>query len=197
MSGIWLISYVALWVLVILQAVILVGLLRQLGALQTKLGPEYNLLVPREGLARNTPAPDFRALDVVHGREIGLAEFAGRTALLIFVAPDCRACSALMPELMTFARSHVGHLALALVCQGEPAHCRELAQNYRVSFPVLLDVEQAVSRAFLVRATPFAYRLDAGGIVQRRGIVSGTDGLEELLRDPSRPEVEIELPRSA
>lgn len=89
MSGLWLISYVALWVLVILQTIIVLGLVRQLGILQIRLGPEYNLLATREGLELGFPAPDFHATDVTHRREISLTDLKGRPAVFVFISPSC------------------------------------------------------------------------------------------------------------
>jgi hypothetical protein len=48
MNGIWLISYISLWILVVVLAIIVLGLVRQLGMIYLRLGPEQNLLATTE-----------------------------------------------------------------------------------------------------------------------------------------------------
>src|SRR5438477_338320 len=62
MSGVWLASYVVLWVVVLLLAFLLAGALRQLGLLQLRLGDDPGALITDTGLQRGAEAPDFTAL---------------------------------------------------------------------------------------------------------------------------------------
>lgn len=57
MNELWIVSYVFLWVIVAGLSVILVGVLRELGAITLRLGPEPGALITREGLERGTRAP--------------------------------------------------------------------------------------------------------------------------------------------
>jgi len=96
MSGLWLVSYIALWLLVIALTLIVLGLVRQLGLIHLRLGPEQNVLTTKEGLELGSPAPDFRATDIVQGKEITLADLKGRQSVLVFVSPSCSPCLELM-----------------------------------------------------------------------------------------------------
>jgi len=62
--------------------------------------------------------------------------------------------------------------------------------------PILSDPEGAISKAYQVRATPFAYRLDKESRVRRRGIVNNLEGLEALLEGVSPSELIVALPQS-
>lgn len=194
MSGLWLISYVALWILVILLTVIVLGLVRQLGVIYVRLGSEENLLSTREGLDIGTIAPDFRASDVAHNREISLADLKGRSCIFVFVSPDCQPCRELMPHLTSFHKSRNGKVNLVLFSQSDPQASLELANAHKLSIPVISDPEGGFLKLYHVRATPFAYHLDADGIVQRRGIVNNLEALEDLLKDPLADDFEVELP---
>jgi len=196
MSGLWLISYVALWILVVLLTVIVLGLVRQLGVIYVRLGPEENLLSTREGLDTGTMAPDFRTADVMHDREIKLADLKGRSSIFVFISPDCQPCRELMPHLASFHKSRNGKVNLVLFSQSDRQASLELAKVHKLSIPVISDPEGGFLKIYQVRATPFAYRLDADSVVQRRGIVNNLEALEELLNDPLPDDLGVELPSS-
>src|SRR5215210_5699136 len=101
MEGIWLVSYIVLWVLVIVLGLLVVLLYRQLGILY--LGSAEG--VSRDGLAVGTQAPDFELSDQT-GRRYRLGDFRGRRVLLLFGSPSCEPCRRLMPQLQEFAREH-------------------------------------------------------------------------------------------
>ena len=54
MSGVWLASYVVLWLVVLVLAFLLAGALRQLGLLQLRLGDDPGALITDTGLKRGT-----------------------------------------------------------------------------------------------------------------------------------------------
>ena len=62
MSGVWLASYIVLWLVVLVLAFLLAGALRQLGLLQLRLGDDPGALITDTGLERGTIAPDFTAV---------------------------------------------------------------------------------------------------------------------------------------
>src|SRR6266487_2095326 len=66
MSGVWLASYVVLWVVVLLLAFLLAGALRQLGLLQLRLGDDPGALIPGLNEVRKTRG-DFDFLVVCRG----------------------------------------------------------------------------------------------------------------------------------
>ncbi len=195
MSGTWLASYVALWVLVVLLTVVVLGLVRQLGLIHLRLGPESDLLATTEGLELGSMAPDFRAADVVHGKELTLSDLKGRPNVLVFIAPTCGPCRELMPHVVNFQRSRDGKANVVLFNQSDPQISLELARAYKLPMPVLPDPEGVISKSYQVRATPFGYGLDKNGVVRRRGVVNNLEGLEALLKDASPSEPKVELPR--
>lgn len=117
MTGLWLISYITLWLLVIMLTVIVLGLVHQLGVIHVRLGPEEDLITTQEGLELGTTAPDFRGMDVLHGREISLADLRGRASVFVFISPGCRPCQELMPHLVSFQRVQDGKINLILFNQ--------------------------------------------------------------------------------
>lgn len=181
MSDVWLASYVLLWVAVVALAVIVVGLLRQLGLLQLRLGPEPGPLLTKEGLERGVPAPDFAALDVRTNQTVTLERMRGRRVLLVFMTPTCIACRQLAPHLNGLSGDKSRPLEVAVVCHGSSVTCSEFANAYRLKVPVLLDATNTVAAHYDVRMTPFAFLLGEDGVVRIRGVVNSLPQLEALL----------------
>ena len=195
MSGLWLVSYLALWILVIILTIFVLGLVRQLGIMQARLGPENkNLLITREGLAVGSAAPDIRGSDVMQQREFKLANLMGRPSIVIFISPSCAPCQELLPHIPELQNTW-GKKGTVVLCSHGPSEASlHLARAHHLAIPVISDVEGTIAQAYKVRATPFAYRLDPNGIVRRRGIVNNYAGLTELLDDGTPDELQVELP---
>ncbi|MEX0788924.1 MAG: TlpA disulfide reductase family protein [Anaerolineales bacterium] len=195
MSGIWLVSFAALWILFGVMAIVLLGLVRQIGLIQLRLGPESELLSTKEGLQYGTNAPNFEARDLLDGkRNFGLQTLKGKPIILVFFSPSCSACLELAPHLADFHRSFKGKVNVALISRSSPRSILETVATFKLKMPVAADEAGSISRDYMVRATPFAYRMDAMGIVRRRGIVNTFDDLEGLLIDAEQDEPSISLP---
>ncbi|BCX04313.1 MAG: hypothetical protein KatS3mg053_2251 [Candidatus Roseilinea sp.] len=193
MTGVWLISYIALWLLVIALSVIVLGLVRQLGLIQLRLGLDSDFLNTREGLALHTPAPDFSAMDLRQNRPISLQNLRGCTSILIFVSPRCEPCRTLMPDVVAFARDYRRDLNIVLISQSSAEEALEAFGTDDACIALVADPSGALSKQYEVYVTPFAYRLCKDGLVQRRGIVNDLAGLEALLEDASSPEPPLAL----
>src|SRR5215210_2450716 len=101
MEGIWLISYIVLWVLVLALGLLVLLLYRQLGIMY--LGSAEG--VSRDGLPPGTKAPDFSLEDQV-GNAHRLADYRGRPAVVLFGSPHCSPCRILLPQLHDWAKAH-------------------------------------------------------------------------------------------
>lgn len=194
MNGLWLASYVALWIVVAILSVIVLGLVRQLGLIHLRLGPEQNLWTTREGLEIGSAAPGFRAMDVLHGEELTLQNLKGKPSVLVFLSPTCGPCVELMPHIRDFQKSKSGRVSLVLLSQASPQSSREFAITHQLNVPVISDADGEIFKTYQAPATPFAYRLDKEGVVRRRGVVNTFEALEALLDDASSSEPMIQLP---
>ncbi len=77
-----------------------------------------------------------------------------------------------MPELVTFALETRGELAIVFVSGPDHDANRAFASQFSVNFPVLTQPDQRVAADYKVRVTPFAFYLDAEGVVRARGVVN-------------------------
>src|SRR5262249_33053757 len=101
MSPWWLVSFIALWLVVLLFGFLLLGALRNQALLRWRLD-QLEATMPskinRNGLKPGVRAPEFSLPDTA-GNQVSLQDFAGRKVLLTFTQSGCRPCQAVMPEL--------------------------------------------------------------------------------------------------
>jgi methylamine dehydrogenase accessory protein MauD len=195
-SGIWLISYVALWILVIVLIIIVLDLTRQLGLIYLRLGSEQNLLSTKEGLGLGATLPAFEAEDVIFNRRVTQDDWKDLPTVLLFISPTCSPCHELMPHLKEFQSSRNGKTNIVMISQGDLKPSLEFFTQYQLKACLFIDKDGKLSEVFHVRATPYAYRFDEKGIVRKRGIVNNLAGLEELMDDFPHKEAAVELPKT-
>lgn len=118
-------------------------------------------------------APDvaFRTLD---GRDLRLADLRGRPVLVNFWATTCSVCVREMPHLAELQGRLAGH-ALAVVAVAmpydPPSRVVEFSRRMELPFPVALDLDAALVRAFGdVAATPTTILIDRDGRVAARRV---------------------------
>ena len=180
MSGVWLASYVVLWVVVLLLAFLLAGALRQLGLLQLRLGDDPGALITDTGLERGAEAPDFTALDSESGELVTLSDLPGVPRMLVFASPGCLSCRELIPGLNEVRKTRAGFDFL-VVCRGDLESCQAFGRMNRLEAPMVVDTTGQIEKDYLVTLTPFAYLIDHEGRVVIRGIANDWRQLESLL----------------
>lgn len=175
MSGWWLASYVILWVVVVLLALVVVALARQLGTLHLRLGPRGALEVDDEGPPLGEAPGPVEALDL-EGRPVTLAG-PGDPQLLLFVSPDCPLCRDVLPSLGAAARA--GRLSPYVIADASPEDAARSFRHDGVGAPVLPG--PGIARDFAIPGTPYAVVLDAMGVVRAKGTANSLEQLEGLV----------------
>lgn len=146
--------------------------------------------IQRSGLEPGTIAPAFR-LPTLEGRDIALADFAGRRLLLVFSDPSCGPCTTLLPLLEETARRS-GLAVLVVSRGGVDANRRKLAEC-GVTLPVALQAHWEISRLYAKFSTPMAYLIDEQGRIAS-GVASGAAPILALV---SKGESELRLAHMA
>ena len=177
MSGPWLVSYIALWAVVLFQGVVIFLLLRQLGVIY--LGTAQG--VARDGLPAGRRAPDFTLPDL-DGRPTSLADFRGLPLLLVFGSATCAPCRTLIPDLNVFARERRADLRALFLCRGGVEEARRFANELDVQVPVAVHPDEALPDQYKTRVTPFAFLIDGDGVIRAKGLANNREHLEMLLR---------------
>jgi thiol-disulfide isomerase/thioredoxin len=108
------------------------------------------------------PAPPFTLPDL-DGKEVSLAQFAGRTVVVDFWATWCEPCKQQIPVLNQFHRDHpeVTVLGVAVDAGGREA-VAPFAREHGIAYPVLLGSE-SLARAYGVPGFPALVVVDPGG----------------------------------
>lgn len=101
-------------------------------------------------------------LDSLARDRISLAAQRDRVVLVHFFATWCEPCRAEMAALQRLAeRSEHGRLAILAVNVGEPdTRVRRFFDTLPVVFPILLDRDQAITKAWQVTTLPTTFVLD-------------------------------------
>jgi methylamine dehydrogenase accessory protein MauD len=180
MSGVWLASYIVLWLVVLMLGFLLAGALRQLGLLQLRLGDDPGALITDSGLERGTRAPDFTAIDPETEELVTFSELAPVPRMVVFASPGCLSCRELIPGLNEVRKTRRDHDFL-VVCHGDVESCRGFGRMNRLEAPMVVDTNGQIEKDYLVTLTPFAYLLDHEGNVVIRGVANDWRQLESLL----------------
>jgi methylamine dehydrogenase accessory protein MauD len=172
MSTFWLVSNLALWVVVALLGFLLLGALRAVALLRWQVD-QLQATNPnrpgRSGLRPGKKAPDF-TLPVVCGAEVALHHYAGRKLLLVFMQPGCGPCHQIVPELNRLHRA--GDVQVLVIHNSENEAVQRWTKEHQPGFSVALQERFNVSKRYEVFATPFAFLIDERGVIASRGIVS-------------------------
>lgn len=107
---------------------------------------------------------DF-ALPDLSGEMIHLSDFQGSVVLLNFFGTWCPPCRKEMPSIEEAFQTHKdkGFVVLGISGDKEKETVKSFVQNYKLTFPVLLDPENQVFTQYFVRGVPVTYLLDRQG----------------------------------
>jgi methylamine dehydrogenase accessory protein MauD len=175
--SLWLVSYVALWMLELLTAFAVLVLVRQLGVLHLRFGPRSALALS-DGPRVGTIAPRITATDVSgQPHELGSA---GQATTIVFIAPDCPLCETILPGIRAVGQELANDQQIVVVTSADDAPTRYF-QKRLGQVPVIAS--SAVGEAYAVTGTPYAVHIDSDGFVARKGVVNTLEQLEGLI-DP-------------
>lgn len=133
-------------------------------------------------------APAFGAAEL-DGEDVSLASLRGEVVLLNVWATWCYPCRREMPSFQSLHRdfSDEGLRVVAVSIDGPGAQpaIEKFLREYGITFTVLHDPEQRVTRAFSTIGVPETFLIDRNGVLVRhwRGRI---DGHSELIRGPIR-----------
>jgi thiol-disulfide isomerase/thioredoxin len=112
-------------------------------------------------------------LQLLTGGNAGLEAFRGNVIFLNFWATWCPPCRDEMPSMENLYQRYKdrGLVILAVDLQENANTVRQFIQSYRLSFPVLLDLDGRVGNNYNIQAIPATYIIDRQGriIGSKRG----------------------------
>ncbi len=179
MSGLLLLSYLMLWVLVVVLAIMMVGVLRLLGEYGDRGTRRASVLVTDEGVALATPAPAF----VARNTRDEAVEFPprGHSAICLFLTPTCKPCQDLIGPLNRFWDQERERYDFFVVLAGADDEVRAFGRLFQPAMPLILDATEEISSTFGHARTPYAYLVDDRGITRIKGVVNDEETLRALV----------------
>ncbi len=163
------------------------GTLRALGVLSWRL-EQLEATTPkrlgRDGLKPGKRAPDF-TLPSTDGKEVCLHDFAGRRVLLVFTQSGCSPCKTVVPALN---RLEGGDIRVVVINNGDLETTQKWSEEIGALFPVLAQTQFSISKKYEVFATPFAFLIDAKGVIISKGLVNNRQHIRYVLSGARLPE---------
>jgi peroxiredoxin/uncharacterized membrane protein YphA (DoxX/SURF4 family) len=120
------------------------------------------------------PAPEVKLPDL-EGNTVGLADFRGEEALVLFWNTGCGFCQQMLPDLKEWESQAPENAPRLLVVS---AGAEEANKAMGLTSPVVLDQQFATGRAFGASGTPSAVLVDAEGKVASEVAVGAPAVLE-------------------
>lgn len=166
-------SHAALWILVILHSLILLGVVRIVYQLQ-----QTGVAAGSRGLSSGKEAPQFSAV-ALSGEPISSTDFVGRLTALLFVSPSCPSCTAILEDDMGYL-NHKAQGNMIVICRAGREDCARLAEQHRLSMPVVADEDDQISGLYRISTVPTAVLINSNNRIQSYGQPQREE-LEEML----------------
>jgi cytochrome c biogenesis protein CcmG/thiol:disulfide interchange protein DsbE len=115
-------------------------------------------------------APAF-ALKDINGQTIKVPEdVKGRIVAIRFWASWCKSCAAEMPELEQVYRNYAskGLLILAVNIGQDKGDAETFSKEHNISYPLLPDPGQEVTKRYGVTSIPMTFILDGSGVIRKK-----------------------------
>lgn len=137
---------------------------------------------PEIGLNIGNRAPDFK-LETLTGEEVQLSDFRGRRVMLNFWATWCPPCRAEMPDMEKFHQNtEIVILAVNLTnTEASRSAVDNFVDDYNLTFPILIDIDSAVSSLYAIRPVPTTYMIDSKGII--RNFAFGAVNYDQMIQE--------------
>ncbi|MCS7251946.1 MAG: TlpA disulfide reductase family protein [Anaerolineae bacterium] len=139
------------------------------------------------GLTTGIPAPDFE-LEQLDGGTVRLKDLQGKIVLLNFWATWCVPCREEMPLLSQIYREYHSQgleiLGVNLTSQDDFAAVRSFVQEFDLPFPILLDHNARVERAYQIFGVPTTVFITREGMIHQVvvGVLKGREEVEKTIR---------------
>ena len=175
------VSNVILWVVVIVLALVVLALARQVGILHERVAPA-GALQPTSG-PKVGELTEAMSIADVNGNAVtvGGASASGMNTLIMFTSPTCPVCKSLVPTAKSLAKAERNRLELVFASDGgtpeqHQAYVKDLGLD---RYPYVLSEKLGMS--FEVSKLPFAVLIGADGTLQSKGLVNTREHLESLI----------------
>lgn len=171
-------SQIILWIAVIVLAIVVAALARQVGVLHERIAPAGALTLHQKvkagdiapSLQISTLAGDILDVGTPHGQ---------RSRLFFFVSPDCPVCKELLPIVRRAAKSESSWLDVVYASDGPESRHRAFVAEQSLPLSAYV-LSEPLGRAFGVSRLPYAVLIDETGKIASLGLINNREHLESL-----------------
>jgi methylamine dehydrogenase accessory protein MauD len=175
------ISNVVLWLAVVVLALLVFALTRQVGILHERVAPA-GALMPTSGPKVGELSSELE-LATLDGKTttVGGKNPNGLATLVLFVSPTCPVCKTLVPTARSLASAEDSRLKLVFASDGDSVEeHRAYVQDLGLSaYPYVIS--QQLGMAYGVSKLPFAVLIGSDGTLESKGLVNNREHLESLI----------------
>lgn len=194
MDGIWLASYVILWMVVLIETILLVGVLRQTGNLLLKVDKVAIPDTSEEGISISESVPDL--INQLFKRGVSIEP--EKPLILVFISPGCPGCDDLIPAIREF-ELHQGLKFNLVFISMEPSIPDQynFIKSNGVRAPIVYLHGIEIALLCKVRSTPYVLLFDKNNVLRAKGPIGNYNGLSALIKmylsfDPVHDPIEKE-----
>ena len=130
-------------------------------------------------------APDF-TLPTLDGKQLSLGQFRGKMVMVNFWMTSCSACATEMPYIQAvFDKWSRDDLEILAISAGEQAaFVQSFVDRRGLTFPALLDSDEAVSKIYQISVIPTTLFINADGIIMeiKKGRFTSQFEIEDILK---------------
>jgi peroxiredoxin len=165
MTGLWLVSYIALWILFLILAVVLLSVLRNLGTLYESLAVAHPLEEQPIKLVAGEALPDL-TMRTLSGERVPVSRFQGTKTAFFVVSPGCSSCTSLLKDIAENGADPYPHDGIVrqrvIVSNADTAETAALIDQTGLpdSVPLLIDPDGGTRREWGVAGTPTTVIVD-------------------------------------
>lgn len=162
MNNALVLSSILLWVVVLFNLLLTLGLVRRISA--TPVMSQLDVLEVGE------PAPDFMA-DTLNGDSVTLAQFQGQALALVFMSPTCSPCVEKIPELKSLAsRMEYRGISFVLVFKQSAEEIKDFVEQYQLAMSIwIAPAPNPFWQDYKVSGTPFYCLVNTNQIIFATG----------------------------
>ncbi|HCP55429.1 MULTISPECIES: methylamine dehydrogenase accessory protein MauD [Pseudomonas] len=171
------VSNILLWALLIALAFAIMGLVRQIGILHSRLAPAGALMVDK-GVSVNEPAPQVTAADR-NGRPVNFGYAGEKGQLLFFLSPTCPICKSLLPAIKSIAKDQADRLDVVFISDGDMEAQQKLITEHKLEDATYV-VGPEVGMTYQIGKLPYAALIDKAGVLRSKGLVNSREHLDSL-----------------
>ena len=175
------ISNIILWVLVIVLALLVFALTRQVGILHERVAPA-GALQPTNGpkVGELTEALQLKSIDGAN-LTIGGPDTNQLASFVLFISLTCPVCKSLVPTARSLAKSEASRMRLVFASDGDNVekHLRYVEDLDIAEYPYVLS--ELLGITYQVSKLPFALLIGSNGTLQSKGLVNTREHMESLI----------------